>query len=34
VLVVARRTYELAGFELTEEEPDDSFGHDLVGQHL
>ncbi|MGH1490224.1 MAG: bifunctional helix-turn-helix transcriptional regulator/GNAT family N-acetyltransferase [Acidimicrobiales bacterium] len=33
VLISARRLYEAAGFELTEQEQHHSFGHDLVGQN-
>jgi N-acetylglutamate synthase-like GNAT family acetyltransferase len=32
VLVSARRIYQAFGFNLTDEEPHHSFGHDLVGQ--
>lgn len=32
VLVEARHIYESAGFQLVEEEPHHSFGHDLVGE--
>jgi DNA-binding MarR family transcriptional regulator/N-acetylglutamate synthase-like GNAT family acetyltransferase len=32
VLVAARRIYQAVGFELVEEEPHHSYGHDLVGQ--
>lgn len=32
VLVAARRIYQAAGFQLINEEPHRSFGHDLVGQ--
>jgi len=33
VLEDARRIYQRAGFQLREEEPHHSFGHDLVGQY-
>jgi DNA-binding MarR family transcriptional regulator/GNAT superfamily N-acetyltransferase len=32
ILVAARRIYQAAGFQLVNEEPHHSFGHDLVGQ--
>jgi DNA-binding MarR family transcriptional regulator/N-acetylglutamate synthase-like GNAT family acetyltransferase len=32
ILVAARRIYQTAGFQLVNEEPHHSFGHDLVGQ--
>jgi len=32
VLVSARRIYQAFGFTLVEEQPHNSFGHDLVGQ--
>jgi hypothetical protein len=32
ILVAARRIYQAAGFQLLNEEPHDSFGHDLVLQ--
>lgn len=33
VLASARRIYEAEGYRLIREEPHDSFGHDLIGQH-
>ena len=33
VLTAARRIYQARGFQLVEEEPHHSFGHDLVGQY-
>lgn len=33
VLAAARRIYQSRGFQLLNEEPHHSFGHDLVGQH-
>lgn len=33
VLVAARKVYEACGFNLTNEDPHRSFGHDLVGQN-
>jgi len=32
ILVEARRIYARAGFQLTKEEPHQSFGHDLIGE--
>jgi GNAT superfamily N-acetyltransferase len=32
ILVEARRIYARAGFQLTQEEPHRSFGHDLIGE--
>jgi DNA-binding MarR family transcriptional regulator/N-acetylglutamate synthase-like GNAT family acetyltransferase len=32
ILLAARRIYQTAGFQLVNEEPHHSFGHDLVGQ--
>jgi GNAT superfamily N-acetyltransferase len=33
VLVAARRIYETSGSELIEEEPHQSYGHDLIGEY-
>jgi hypothetical protein len=33
VLASARRIYQATGFELVEQEPHHSFGHNLVGQN-
>ena len=33
ILVSARRIYEAAGFQLVDQDPHHSFGHDLVGQN-